>query len=589
MQLRKTKIVCTLGPAVWDVGMLKELLRSGMNVARLNFSHGEHAYHREMIEMLREASRQTAIPAAILLDTKGPEIRTGPIKDGGTLELNAGSHITLTAEQIEGTVDLLSISYTLLPQEISAGKHVYIADGTVDLEVEEVVGPEIRCIIRQGGSIGSHKNVNVVGVRTALPAVTEKDVADIEFGIAQHVDFIAASFVRKAEDVLEIRAILERHQANIHIIAKIEDEEGLDNIDAILNVSNGIMIARGDLGVQLPTEEIPLVQKRIIAKCLAANKPVITATQMLDSMIHNPRPTRAEASDVANAILDGTDAVMLSGETAAGSYPVLAVQTMHKIAYTIEQSSEYHRKLNSSLNVLEPEDNMATAIAKSAYMLAGNIRAAAILTPTLRGNTPKLISHYRPSQHIIAVTTTKAVQRNLLLYWGVYPIVTGIAADSEQMAQNAIAIALRNKLAQNTDRIVMVAGIPLHSPVMLNTIRVHVISTILGKGQKGLGQMCTGQIMKAQDAGEAALRLRSFNGDILLIPTLDETYTPLLSRIKGVIVEDLLMVSSEDIQRNNPKLVVVAGVPDACKMFEEGLTVTLDGEEKLIYEGIVEE
>lgn len=588
MILRKTKIVCTLGPAVRDLEKIKELLRSGMNIARLNFSHGDHAYHQDMMAMVREASRQTSIPVALLLDTKGPEIRTGNIKDGETVELITGSRITLTTEQVEGTADVLSISYTHLPQEICAGKHIYIADGTIDLEVERVEGNAIHCAIRQGGRIGSHKNVNVVGVRTALPAITEKDVADIEFGIAQRVDFIAASFVRKAADVLEIREILERHQAAIHIIAKIEDEEGLDNIDEILNVSNGIMIARGDLGVQLPTEEIPLVQKRVIKKCLAINKPVITATQMLESMIHNPRPTRAEASDVANAILDGTDAVMLSGETAAGQYPVLTVQTMHKIAFAIEHSSEYQAKLSSYFDLLKPEDNMATAIAKSAYMLASNIQAAAILTPTLRGNTPKLISKYRPPQEIIAVTTTDEVQRNLLLYWGVYPIVTGIAADSEQMVQNAIGIALRNKLVQNSDRVVMVAGIPLHSPVMLNTIKVHVISTILGKGQRGLGQMCAGQLIKAHDAGEAALRLSSNPHDILLIRTLDHACIPLLPRLKGVIVEELLMMSAADIQQHNPDLVVIAGVPDAFKTFEDGLTVTLDGEEKLIYEGIVE-
>jgi pyruvate kinase len=282
-------------------------------------------------------------------------------------------------------------------------------------------------------------------------------------------------------------------------------------------------------------------------------------------MIRNPRPTRAEASDVANAILDGTDAVMLSGETAAGQYPVLAVQTMHKIAFAIEQSSEYQAKLSSYFDLLQPEDNMATAIAKSAYMLSSNIQAAAILTPTLRGNTPKLISKYRPPQEIIAVTTTDEVQRNLLLYWGVYPIVTGVAVDSEEMVQNAIAIALRNKMVQNSDRVVMVAGIPLNSPVMLNTIKVHVISTILGKGQRGFGQMCVGQLIKAQDADEAALRLSSKLYEILLIRTLDHACIPLLPRLKGVIVEELLMVPMEEIQQHNPDLVVIAGVPDAFK------------------------
>lgn len=587
MILRNTKIVCTLGPAVRNVDTLKTLLHSGMNLARLNFSHGTHDYHREMIAMLRDAAQHTGIPVAILLDTKGPEIRTGEVRDGGSIELRADARITLTTDVVDGTAELLSISYQNLPNEISVGKHIYIADGTIDLEVEDVAGPEIRCVIRQGGIIGSHKNVNVVGVRTALPAITEKDVADIEFGIEQGVDFIAASFVRKASDVLEIREILERHHANIDIIAKIEDEEGLSNIDAILNVANGIMIARGDLGVQLPTEDIPLVQKRLIAKCLAANKPVITATQMLDSMIRNPRPTRAEASDVANAILDGTDAVMLSGETAAGKYPVQAVQTMHKIALTVEQSAEYQAKMSGHFDLLRSEDNMATAIAKSAYILSSNIQAAAILTPTLRGNTPKLISQYRPPQEIIAITTTEEVQRNLMLYWGVYPIVTGIASDSEQMVQNAIAIALRNNLVQHNDRVVMVAGIPLNSPVMLNTIKVHVISTILGKGGSGYGGQCSGQICKAGTADEAAAQLTATRHEILLVRTFDQAYLPLLSRLKGVIVEELQMLSNDEIQRHNPELVAVARVPNAFATFEDGLTVTLDGEEKLIYEGVV--
>ena len=327
MLLRKTKIVCTIGPAVRDQVHIQQLLLNGMNIARFNFSHGDHAYHLESMKIVREASHQTGIPVALMLDTKGPEIRTGQMKDDRTVQLMTGKHLIVTTDEVEGTEECVSISYKNLPHEITPGKHIYIADGVIDLEVETVQGNAIHCLIRQGGTIGSRKNVNVIGVRTALPAITEKDEQDILFGIEQQVDFIAASFIRKSSDVLDIREILDKHQSNIHVIAKIEDEEGVENIDDIINVSNGIMVARGDLGVQLKTEDIPLVQKRIIQKCNTANKPVITATQMLDSMIHNPRPTRAEASDVANAIFDGTDAVMLSGETASGSYPVQAVHT----------------------------------------------------------------------------------------------------------------------------------------------------------------------------------------------------------------------------------------------------------------------
>ena len=481
MTLRKTKIVCTIGPAVRECEKLKQLLIEGMNIARFNFSHGDHAYHEESIAMVREASQQTGIPVALLLDTKGPEIRTGQTQGDQSIPLISGKEIILTSEDVEGTAARLSISYKNLPREVSPGKHIYIADGVVDLEVQFVEGNDIHCLIRQGGAIGSRKNVNVIGVRTGLPAITEKDVRDIEFGIIHEVDFIAASFIRKSSDILEIRKILDDHDSKIHVIAKIEDEEGVDNIDDIINIANGIMVARGDLGVQLHTEDIPLVQKRIINKCNRANKPVITATQMLDSMIHNPRPTRAESSDVANAIFDGTDAVMLSGETASGDYPILAVQTMHKIALRVENSAEYCGKMWHSFNFPESEINIAAAIAQSACIIAHNIGASAILAPTMRGNTPKLISQYRPEQAIIGVATTESVQRNLLLYWGVYPIVSGLASGSDVMINNALAIALQKKYICNSDRVVTVAGIPINSPVMLNTIRVHVISTILGK------------------------------------------------------------------------------------------------------------
>jgi pyruvate kinase len=588
MALRKTKIVCTIGPAVQDIKIIKQLLTNGMNIARFNFSHGDHQYHQEMMEMVREASRQTSIPVAFLLDTKGPEIRTGHIQDDGTIELITGRKIFLTTEDIEGTAEGISISYKNLPQEVSAGKHIYIADGTIDLEVERVEDEAIHCLIKQGGIIGSRKNVNVIGARTSLPAITDKDEADIVFGIEQRIDFIAASFVRRSADVLEVRKILDRCQSKIHLIAKIEDQEGLENIDEIINVSNGIMIARGDLGVQLPTEEIPLVQKRIIKKCHTANKPVITATQMLDSMIRNPRPTRAEASDVANAIFDGTDAVMLSAETASGKYPALAVQTMHKIAISVEQSSEYKEKMRAYIETFDVQENMATAIAKSACLLAGSINASAILTPTLRGNTPKLISKYRPQQTILAVTTTEEVQRNLLLYWGVSPIITDMASGSDAMMNNAIAIGLRKKYFHNHDRVVMVAGIPVRSPIMLNTIRVHVIATILGKGSKGIGKQCTGKIVKAKDFNEATRRIQKDGSEILLTKSLDARFTSLLPHLQGVILEEYMLLSSDDIQNLNPNLIVISGVSDALTLFETDLLVTMDGEEKLIYEGVVE-
>jgi len=348
-------------------------------------------------------------------------------------------------------------------------------------------------------------------------------------------------------------------------------------------------VARGDLGVQLKTEEIPLVQKRIIQKCNAANKPVITATQMLDSMIRNPRPTRAEASDVANAIFDGTDAVMLSGETASGTYPVLAVQTMHKIALSVENSQEYRRKMDNYLNHSERDHDIATAIALSAFMVAENINAAAILTPTLRGNTPKLVSKYRPQQVIIAATPSENVQRNLLLYWGVYPIITSLVSESDAMTNNALAIALRKKYIHNNDKVVMVAGIPIHSPVMLNTIRVHVISTIIGKGSKGLGKMCSGKIVKATNLRDAVLKIQGDGNEILLTKTLDVDFKTLLPKLQGIILQEYSTIPDEEILILNQNLVLISGVSDAFTTFENERIITIDGEEKLIYEGVVEE
>lgn len=589
MKLRKTKIVCTMGPAVRDLELLKQLLLAGMNVARLNCAHGDHQYHAETVALVREASRQTGIPAALLLDIKGPEIRTGRTKNDQPITLLTGQTLILTTEEVEGTAERLSISYQNLPNEVAPGIHIYIADGTVDLEVMRVEGPAIYCAIKQGETIGSRKNVNVLGVRTALPAVTEKDKRDIGFGVAQKMDFIAASFIRKSADILEIRKILDESQANIPVIAKIEDAEGVANIDEIINVSNGIMVARGDLGVQLKTEEIPLVQKRIIRKCNKANQPVITATQMLDSMMHSPRPTRAESSDVANAIFDGTDAVMLSGETASGKYPLLAVQTMHNIAVEVENSPEYAEQIKKYFDTFEPDRDIATAIAKAGFITADNINASAILTPSIRGNTPKLISKYRPPQQIIAVTTTAEVQRNLLLYWGIYPIVAELAQDSETMVTNAIKIALQKKYIGNGERIVMVAGIPIKSPIMLNTIRVHVISTILGKGREGFGKLCAGRVVKAVDLNEAVLRVQGEADEILVTKTLNKSFKPLLRNLKGIILEEYSTLSPDEIQMLNPDVAFISGVFNALASFEPGMIISLDGEEKLIYEGVVEE
>ena len=587
-RLRKTKIICTMGPAVKNLESIKQLMLAGMNIARFNFSHGDHIYHKEMIDLVRAASKEVGIPVALLLDTKGPEIRTGAIKDGKTINLITGNKITLTTDEVEGTDKLLSISYKKLPEEITAGKHIYIADGLVDLEVEKVEGKLIKCIVRNGGEFGSKKNVNVIGVKTSLPAVTEKDVADIVFAVEQKMDFIAASFIRKPTDVREIQNILNKYKSKINIISKIEDEEGLENIDEIIRVSDGIMVARGDLGVQINTEEIPLVQKRIISKCNKENKPVITATQMLDSMIHNPKPTRAETTDVANAIFDGTDAIMLSGETANGKFPVLAVKTMHNIALSIESSLEYAEKCKTYFE-FGKNNNMSDTIAKGAFMIASEIRAGSILTPTTQGTTPKLISKYRPIQNIIAVTTSEEVQRRLLIYWGIYPIVTELVSDSDLMINNALKVAIDNNYVKNFDKVVILAGVPISSPIMLNMIKVHQVCNILGKGTRGFGKPSSGKIVKAEDISEAIMSIKGDGEEILLTKYIDETFKPLFKNLKGIILEEYSAIHWDEIKKENPNLSYVAGVTHALKYLENGLIVTVDGEEKLIYEGVIED
>ncbi len=574
-----------MGPAVDHLELMKDLLREGVNVGRFNFSHGTHDEQGGRIEMLRRASQETGIPVALLLDTKGPEIRTGTIKDGGSVTLNRGDQITLTTEEVEGTASLLSVSYVNLPGEVYPGGHIFIADGLVDLEVESVESERINCIVRNGGVFGSRKNVNVPGVKTSLPAVTDKDIADIQFAVKMNMDFIAASFVRKPRDVQQVQQLIDGAKSTIRIISKIEDQEGMDNIAEITRLSAGVMVARGDLGVQLETAQIPLAQKRIIRECNLQNKPVITATQMLDSMINNPKPTRAELTDVANAIFDGTDAVMLSGETASGKFPVESVRTLHKIAIEVEQSQEYIKRSKEYFYFHKTETDIADAITKAAYVVATDVEAAAIVAPSLRGNSPRLLSKYRPMQPVIAVTTSDVVYRQLLIHWGIYPILTDHVTDSDTMIQNALQLAMKSGYIKRNDKVVTAAGIPLNSPIMMNTIKVHYMGNILNRGQRGFGAICSGNIVKARSYEQAKQQLKLSGEEILLVTTLTTEYEPLLRHIKGVIVESAPGVPLERIRDINPELVFISDVRDAYRQFEHNQSVSLDGEEKIVYEG----
>ena len=450
--IKKKKIVCTLGPVSENEETLRELIKNGLNVCRLNFSHGSHEEHKGRMDLVKKLREELNMPTAILLDTKGPEIRTGKF-DAPEVLLEEGQTFTITMKDVMGNKEMCTVSYKGLANDVKTGDTILIDDGLVGLTVKEVNGDDIVCEVQNSGIVKNHKGVNVPGVKVNLPAITEKDRSDIEFGIEQGIDFIAASFVRKVSDVLAIREILEENNAtHIKIISKIENQEGVDNLDEIIEVSDGIMVARGDLGVEIPTEEIPVVQKLMIKKCNEAGKPVITATQMLDSMIRNPRPTRAEVTDVANAIYDGTDAIMLSGETAAGKYPVEAVKTMATIAKRAEETMRNRRtKINKSKNVTD-------AISYATCTTAMDLDARAILSSTASGHTARMVSKFRPDCPIIATTSDESVRRQLSLTWGVIPVMRNKSANTDQVIVNSIEAAKTAEYVNENDIVVITAG-----------------------------------------------------------------------------------------------------------------------------------
>ena len=476
VSFRKTKIICTLGPSSDQVEVIRQLILQGMNVARFNLSHGDHEEHRRRIEKVKAISSELHTPVGILLDTKGPEIRTGMV--AGTLKLTPGQEITLTVDGAECTPGRISLSYKPLPKEVHPGDHVYISDGLIDLEVIDIQGEVIRTRVINGGVLGSKKNVNVPGIRTSLPTLGEQDEKDIQFGLSQGIDFIAASFIRKARDVIQIRSLVDQMKTNHPkplIIAKIEDREGVENIDEIIEAADGVMVARGDLGVQLPMESIPLIQKRIIEKCNRANKLVVTATQMLESMTTNPKPTRAELTDVANAVFDGTDAVMLSGETAGGRYPIEALRVMDQIIRTVEESEEYRERKKKYFQFQSANKDIPHATARAAYIMAEEINASAIVGLTRSGNTARLLSFYRPDPPIIAVTPNKGVQNKLLLHWGVFPLVAAEHKDADEMIANGIRAAKEAHYIRSQEHIVVVAGVPIGTPLITNMVRIMVV------------------------------------------------------------------------------------------------------------------
>lgn len=577
--MRKTKIVCTIGPASEDLGTLKKMLLAGMNVARLNFSHGSHEEHGRRIEALRQASQETCMPVAILLDTKGPEIRLGTFAQG-SVQLANGQTFTLTTREVQGNEEIVSVSHSGLPRDLAAGRRVLIDDGLIELTVKEVTETDVICQVQNGGAVSDRKGVNLPGSEVSLPSMGPQDRDDILFGIQQDVDFIAASFVRSAGDILALRRLLEEYDSDIHIIAKIENHQGLDNLDSILKVVDGLMVARGDLGVQIPPEEVPLAQKHMITRCNQLGKPVITATQMLDSMIRNPRPTRAEASDVANAIFDGTDAIMLSGETAAGKYPVDSVATMARLARRTELALDCdHFLLRHETS--KPQ-SVTDAISYASRQTARRLGAAAILTSTQSGHTARMVSKYRPGAPVIAITPKPAVLRKLLLTWGVAPLLGRKTDNTDEMVYESITAALGQNLISNGDLVVITAGVPVGVPGTTNLLKVHLVGDVVVRGT-GIGDKpAVGPVRVVRSAKEVG-KLKF--GDIMVTIGVDKEMVPFMNGVEAIIAEEGGLTSSAAIVGLELGIPVIVGADGAASLLEDGQVVSLDTSRGLVYRG----
>ena len=580
--MKKTKIVCTIGPASESVDMLVNLINAGMNVCRLNFSHGDYGEHGARIKNIREAVKITGKRVAILLDTKGPEIRTNYMENGA-ITMKIGDSVRISMTEVLGTNEKFSITYPELINDVNVGSHILLDDGLIDLEVTDIDrdANEIVTVVKNEGVLKNKKGVNVPGVSVNLPGITEKDANDIRFGIGQGIDFIAASFVRRASDVLEITKILEEENAtHIQIIPKIENQEGIDNIDEILKVSDGLMVARGDMGVEIPTEDVPVVQKALIKKCNALGKPVITATQMLDSMQRNPRPTRAEANDVANAIYDGTDAVMLSGETAAGDYPLEAVQTMARIAVRTEETLVNQ---DSFALKLYSKTDMTEAIGQSVGHTARNLGIQTIVAATESGHTARMISKYRPKAHIVAITFSEQKARSLSLSWGVYATVADKPSSTDEMFNLASKVSQEEGYASEGDLIIITAGVPVGEKGTTNLMKIQMIGSKLVQGQ-GVGEEAI--IAKAVVAGTAEEAVaKATEGAILVTKTTDKEYMPAIEKASALVVEEGGLTSHAAVVAIAQNIPVIVGAADATSLINNDEVITVDPRRGIVYRG----
>lgn len=580
--MRKTKIVCTIGPASESEEMLEKLMNAGMNVARLNFSHGSHEEHKGRIDTIRKVAKRLNKTVAILLDTKGPEIRTHNMKDG-IIELEKGKEVIVSMTEVEGTPEKFSVTYDNLINDVQVGSYILLDDGLVELQVKDIDHDkgEVKCDILNSGELKNKKGVNLPGVKVNLPGITDKDADDIRFGIKEDVDFIAASFVRRPSDVLDIREILEQEKANITIFPKIENQEGIDNIEEILEVSDGLMVARGDMGVEIPPEKVPMVQKDLIRKCNKLGKPVITATQMLDSMQRNPRATRAEASDVANAIYDGTDAVMLSGETAAGLYPEEAVKTMRNIAVSAEAAQDYKKLLSDRTKLVET--SLVNAIGISVAHTALNLNVKAIVAATESGSTARTISKYRPHSDIIAVTPSEKTARQCAIVWGVYPVVKEGRKNTDALLNNAVATAVETERVQNGDLIIITAGVPTGEKGTTNMMKIHLVGDEIAKGQ-GVGR---GSVVGTAVVADSANDLKGvdLSDKIIVTNSVDETLVPYVDQAIGLITEENGITSPSAIVGLEKGIPTVVGVENATKEIKDDMLVTVDAANGKVFEG----
>ncbi|MGP1489010.1 MAG: pyruvate kinase [Peptoanaerobacter stomatis] len=577
---KKTKIVCTIGPASESAETLKQLIDEGMNVCRLNFSHGSYDEHQARIDTIKKVRNEVKRPIAILLDTKGPEIRTGNFnKDEVTL--NAGQKFTITMDDVVGDETKCTVSYKELVDDVNVNDRILIDDGLIELVVLSKDKKDILCEVKNTGIVKNKKGVNVPNVKINLPAITQKDKEDIIFGIKNDIDYIAASFVRKASDVLAIREVLENNGGqSIKIISKIESQEGVDNIDEILEVSDGIMVARGDLGVEIPTEEIPMVQKEIIKKCNSLSKYVITATQMLDSMMRNPRPTRAEVTDVANAIFDGTDAIMLSGETAAGKYPVEAVKTMAKIARATEESFDYELILRQKKAFMQP--TITNAISHATCTTAMDLKAKAIITATSGGYTARMVSSYRPFAPIIASTNDEKTYRQMSLYWGVFAILNTESGSAEDVIDSSIQLSLEKNAIDAGDLVVITAGVPVGKSGTTNLLRVHIAAQNLVKGI-GVGSSNVSGTARVITSSSQEIN----ENDIIITSSTDVDMMPQIKKASAIVTEFGGLTSHAAIVGLNLGIPVIVSADKATQEITDGETITVDAATGIVYKGTV--